>query len=96
MAIKLNCNRQKIADLERGKVSPSANDLVLIAEKFNTSTDYLLGLSDVKTNDKDLQFVCDYSGLDDLAIKVLREKLSNRQRKVVSLFIIEICKFLID
>lgn len=32
---------------------------------FNVSADYLLGLSDAQTADKDLQFVCDYTGLSD-------------------------------
>lgn len=38
---------------------------------FNVSADYLLGLSDAQTADKDLQFVCDYTGLSDSNIKYL-------------------------
>lgn len=36
---------------------------------FNVSADYLLGLSDAATNDKDLQFICDYTGLSEEAVK---------------------------
>ncbi len=32
---------------------------------FNVSADYLLGLSDAKTNDKELQAICDYTGLSE-------------------------------
>ena len=63
IAKKLYCKRQKIADWERGKSTPSADDIVALAEIFNVSTDYLLGLTSAATNDKDLQFVCDRMGL---------------------------------
>lgn len=76
MAKKLSCNRQKIADWERGKSTPSADDLILLSKLFKVSTDYLLGLSDVPTTDKDLQFVCDYTGLDEYSIEELH-KLQN-------------------
>ena len=58
LAELMNCNRQKIADLERGKSTPSANDLILLSKIFNVSADYLLGLSDTPTTDKDIQFIC--------------------------------------
>ena len=32
LAEKINCNRQKIADWERGKSTPSADDLILLAK----------------------------------------------------------------
>ena len=63
LAELMNCNRQKIADLERGKSTPSANDLILLSKIFNVSADYLLGLSDTPTTDKDIQFICEYTGL---------------------------------
>ncbi len=51
--------------------------VIKYAEYFKVSTDYLLGLSDVPTTDKDLQFICDYTGLNEKAI----EKYFNPQRK---------------
>lgn len=63
MAELLLCNRQKIADWERGKSLPSADDLILLSEKFHVSSDYLLGLSSAPTNDLDEQNACDYTGL---------------------------------
>lgn len=73
LAEKLNCNRQKIADWERGKSLPAADDLVLLSKTFQVSTDYLLGIAEIKTTDKDVQFVCEYSGLSEKSITLLHE-----------------------
>lgn len=81
LAEMMNCNRQKIADLERGKSTPSANDLILLSKIFNVSADYLLGLSDTATNDKDIQFICEYTGLDEISVRELHklQKLSTNK-----------------
>ena len=65
MAKELSCNRQKIADWERGKSTPSADDLILLSKIFEVSTDYLLGLSNIKTTDDDLIFVAKYLDIDE-------------------------------
>ena len=86
LAERLNCNRQKIADWERGKSTPSADDIILLCEKFGVSADYILGLSDTPTNDKDLQFVCDYLGLTEKAVEMLRA--SHQKAKIEKLITI--------
>ena len=43
-----------------------------IAEYFNVSTDYLLGLSNVKSTDTELKGVCEYTGLTEKAVAVLK------------------------
>ena len=48
----------------KGERTPNTAQLLSIAEYLEVSTDYLLGKSKAPTNDKDLQFVCDYTGLD--------------------------------
>lgn len=48
------------------------NNLVKIANYFNVSPDYLLGYTNAKTNDKNLQFVCDYMGLTKESVSVIR------------------------
>ena len=62
LADKLQCNRQKIADWERGKSMPSVEDIVALTEVFNVSADYLLGLTEPATQDRDLRFVCEVFG----------------------------------
>lgn len=84
LAEKLNCNRQKIADLERGKTSPTTSDLVLLSKCFNVSTDYLLGLSDVPTTDRDIQFICDYTGLDMESLKNISK--DNIENKIINIY----------
>lgn len=81
LAEMMNCNRQKIADLERGKSTPSANDLILLSKIFNVSADYLLGLTDVTTTDKDIKFICDYTGLSERVIEVLSIYNNNKHTK---------------
>lgn len=71
LAEMMNCNRQKIADWERGKSTPSADDLILLSKKLSVSTDYLLGLSNAPSTDKDIQFICDYTGLSEKSVEVL-------------------------
>ena len=78
LAEKLNCNRQKIADWERGKCTPSAYDIVILTEIFNVSSDYLLGLTNAPTNDKDLQFICDRMGLTYYAVTCIINDLRIR------------------
>lgn len=51
----------------------SYKHFVKIANYFNVSTDYLFGLTDNATTDKDLRFVCDYTGLNEEAVESLRE-----------------------
>ena len=52
-----------------GRLKPNIEQIIEIAKFFNVSTDYLLGLSDVPTTDKDLQYICDYTGLDKSRIE---------------------------
>ena len=74
LANMLNCKRQKIADWERNKSTPSATDLIMLAQKLDTTTDFILGLTTAKTkSNKGLRFVCDYTGLSPEAIAELQK-----------------------
>lgn len=50
---------------------PSAEMVCKIARAFNVSTDYLLGLTDYKTNEKATRELCSTLGLSEEAIKIL-------------------------
>lgn len=68
LAEKLNCNRQKIADWERGKTTPAADDIILLAKIFDVTSDYLLGLvNNPSTNVRHVELT-ELTGLDDNAI----------------------------
>ena len=51
-----------------GKRTPNTAQIGRIADFFNVSADYLLGRSEAKTTDKDLKFVCEYTGLSEESI----------------------------
>lgn len=70
-ASKLNCNRQKIADWEREKTTPSADDIILMAKTFGVTSDYLLGLVDNPSTDVRHIEITEITGLDDDAIEEL-------------------------
>lgn len=42
----LNCSQQTYSRYETGEITISINNLIMLASFYNTSTDYLLGLTD--------------------------------------------------
>ncbi len=59
----LGISRQTVGFYCNGDRLPDVVTLLKIAEKCNVSTDYLLGKSDVKTTDPEIQAICNYTGL---------------------------------
>ena len=55
-----------------GQGFPSTQKLLKIARYFNCSLDYLIGLSDVRNPDASLQGACNYTGLSEESIEILR------------------------
>lgn len=68
IADKVQCDTSSITKYYNGDRYPKTDVIIKLAKLFNVSTDYLLGVTDVATNDKDLQFVCDYTGFDERTI----------------------------
>lgn len=64
-------NRQQVSYIERGDRLPTLEQICILAQHYSVTADYLLGLSDVATNDTNLKAVCDYTGLSEKAIKDL-------------------------
>ena len=71
VADELKISRASLEYYEKGKRKPDIEVLAKIAEYYKVSTDYLLGLSIAPTTDKDIQFVCDYTGLSENAVNML-------------------------
>ena len=71
---KLGYQQADISRIEKGTKDLTFSALVDIAQLFNVSTDYLLGVSEAKTNNKDLQFICDYTGLSNETIETLHKE----------------------
>lgn len=48
LSVEIGVAQETISAYERGKAVPTCENLIKIAKYLNTSTDYLLGLSDMK------------------------------------------------
>ncbi len=68
-----DCDTSTITKYYNGQRQLSVDSIIKFSKYFNVSSDYLLGLSDVSTANKDLQFICDYTGLELEAVKRLKE-----------------------
>ena len=66
IAKKVNTSRQNVGNWLNGKSKPDIYALAEIANGYNVSTDYLLGLTDIKTNDTTIQSICEYTGLSEI------------------------------
>lgn len=71
LALLLNKQRQVVSYYENGTRMPNLNEVIILARKYNTTTDYLLGLSNTATSDTDIKNICDYTGLDEDTINNL-------------------------
>lgn len=86
-------SRQKVADdleitrasleyYEKGKRTPDMNTIVKIAKYFNTTTDYLIGLTDCQTINKDVRTCCNFLGIDDIQVLSLKMLIDrNKEHK---------------
>ncbi len=69
---KYYLSQNDVTNIESGYKTVSYELLLDIAKDFSVTTDYLIKENGVKSNDKDLQYICDYTGLEEEAVKVLR------------------------
>lgn len=63
--------RQAISSYTLGNTLPNSDVLIKLAEFFDVSADYLLGLSEQPTTDKDINYICEYTGLDLQCVELL-------------------------
>lgn len=68
LARLLNCTQAALSQYENGNREPGLNDLSSIARCLNTTTDYLLGLTDISAVDSDIRNMGDYLGLTEESI----------------------------
>lgn len=90
VADDVGISRASLEYYEKGKRKPDIEILAKFADYFGVSADYLLGRTDVKTVDKDLQFVCDYTGLSE---KSINQIVNNSDYKDVINWFISSVKF---
>jgi transcriptional regulator with XRE-family HTH domain len=54
-----------------GVREPKFDFVCKLAQHYNVSADYLLGLTDIKTTETNVTAICDYTGLSEKAVKTL-------------------------
>lgn len=87
IAKEIGVTRQSISQYCDGSTVPNADKLLKLAQYFNVSADYLLGMTDAKTNNKDVQFICEYTGLNESVIASLADRvLPNYIAELLNLF----------
>ena len=65
----LGVTRQSLSLYEKGERTINVEALGKLAEFFGVSADYLLGLSDVRSTEQDIQTACEVTGLSEKAIE---------------------------
>lgn len=75
--VKLGLDEKKarsvVHNWEQADIQVKSDDITRIAKTFHVSADWLLGISDNMTNDRDLDYVCSYIGLSVEAVKAITE-----------------------
>lgn len=82
----LSCKQDDISRYENGKQAISFDILIAYSDFFDVSADFILGLSEFETTDKDERYICDYLGLNESTIFSLSDDGINPRslRKIVN------------
>ena len=73
IADEMGCDVSTITKHYNGTRNLTIDFIAMYARYFNVSSDYLLGLSEVRTVSPDTAMICRVTGLDDKAVRTLSE-----------------------
>lgn len=73
LARALDVSFSAISNYQLGKRTPDIVFLQKVARHYNVSADYLLGLSNAKSTEKDMKIACEVTGLSDFSIYKLQD-----------------------
>lgn len=71
-ADKINISTGALSNYRNGKNIPTVDIVVKMANEFKCSTDYLLGLTDLKSTNSDFKTIHEITGLTDKSIEYLK------------------------
>lgn len=89
LASLLNYTQAALSQYEKGIREPGLDDLTRIADTLGTSTDYLLGRTEILSEDVSIKSIGDYLGLNEDSIKLLHTMYSKRKEAVSEEYILE-------
>lgn len=72
LADAIGITRQSLSRYEIAARTINVDVLGALAQHFNVTTDYLLGLSDVKSTEQDMKIACKMTGLSEKAIENIK------------------------
>lgn len=75
--------KSTISEIENDKREPGAGIIRKLAEYYGVSSDFLLGLSDIKTTDTTVQSIIEYTGLSEDNVDFLHVRKENRKEYLV-------------
>lgn len=73
IANKIGTSRQNVGKWLSGTTSPDITALGKIADAYNVSTDYLLGRTNVKSSNTNIQNICEYINLSEETVNALHK-----------------------
>ena len=79
LALEIGRTRQTVSLYCDGSAKPDWETIACIAKYFGVSSDYLLGLTDTVTFDKDLRAACDFIGLNESAVIAIKKQAAKRK-----------------
>lgn len=75
VADDIGISRQAAGNVLTGANKPDIDTISKFAKNYNVSSDYLLGLSDVRSLDLNTRKVCEFTGLSQEAVEKLHSKI---------------------
>ena len=73
LATFLGCSVQAVNQYKQGTAVPHIDKIIKIAEFYNVSVDYLLGVTNAPSRDNNIQSVCGFTGLSQKAVLLLHD-----------------------
>ena len=73
LANVLKISRQSVSQYQDGTGQPNVDKLCKIAQHFNVSTDYLVGLSSIPSTNNDTRDICEKTGLSEHTVSRLMQ-----------------------
>lgn len=87
LAESIGVSRQVVSLYCNGNTSPNVDAITKIAQFFNVSSDYLLGLSDLPSTSEDYKTVNNITGLNDVSIRFLAQVKDKNHINVINDFL---------
>lgn len=77
-AEEYGCGLETVRTWEQGRHTPSLSEMEKLCKFFECSFGYLMAETSIKTPDEEMRIACEYTGLSESSVEVLRELKESR------------------